>query len=463
MKKIKRDLTKGNVNSNLIYMAMPAILGSLAQTVYTIVDMFWIGKISATAVAAVTVSSSLFFLVWILSSIIGISSVSLISQHYGRDDDEKTAKAIEQTIVFKFIVAVITMIIMSFLLRPIIHFLTDDLEVVEKAIQYSYVQILFLPIFFSQATTNTALRCIGDSKKPMIIMMISAALNMVLDPILMFETVPIIGTRGFGMGVVGASLASGLASVVAFAIGMVILFGGFSNVKLRVKGLFRLDPEMDKKLITIGLPVGFEMTAREVGGLVVMRFLASYGTVVLAAFGITFRLVSIAYTIMNGLSNGGGAIVGQNLGANNVQRAEDTAYAAGKMGVMMIGSLAIISMLLAPNLIGVFVNDPEVIEVGAVLLRISLIGSTIFASALSLSCAFVGSGYNFPYVISSISGKWLLQVPFLFVTVSMLKLPYYVVPLSYMGADIVEALVLIGFFKKGTWKTFRVSSEIAAD
>ncbi len=463
MKKIRRDLTKGNVNKNLMYMAMPAILGSLAQTVYTIVDMFWIGRISATAVAAVTVSSSLFFLVWILSSIIGISSVSLISQHYGRDDEDKTARAIEQTIVFKFIVAVITMIIMTFLLRPIIMFLTNDLAVVEKALEYSYVQILFLPIFFSQVTTTTAMRCVGDSKKPMIIMMVSAALNMVLDPILMFETVPVLGIRGFGMGIVGASLASGIASSVAFILGMIVLFGGFTNIKLRLKGLLRLDPEMDKKLITIGLPVGFEMAAREVGGLIVMRFLASYGTEVLAAFGITFRLVAVAYTVMGGLSNGGGAIVGQNLGANNVERAEDTAYAAGKMGLLMIGSISALSMLFAPQLIGTFVNDRAVIEIGSVLLRITLVGATIFASALSLSCVFTGSGYNFPYVVSSISGKWLLQIPFLFITVHYLNLPYYVVPLSYMGADITEALVLFGFFKKGSWKTYRVSEEMAGD
>ncbi|MFP4457711.1 MAG: MATE family efflux transporter [Clostridia bacterium] len=467
MKRVeKRDLTTGNVTSNLIYMAMPAIFGSLAQTIYTLVDMFWIGKISASAVAAVTISSSIFFLVWILSSIIGISSVSLISQQYGKKDIKGTEKAIEQTVVLKFIVAIITMVIMMFLLEPIVNFLTNDAVVIEKALEYSYIQLMFLPIFFSQATMTTALRCIGDSTKPMVIMMTAAVLNMVLDPILMFEVVPVVGIKGFGMGVAGAALATSLSSLVAFSIGMIVLFGGFTNVKPKLKGLFKLDKEVDKKLLTIGLPVGFEMTAREVGGLIVMKFLASYGTVVLAAVGITFRLVSFAYTIMSGLSSGGGAIVGQNLGANNVARAEDTAYAAAKLGIMMIGSLTAIVMVAAPDIIKVFVEDPAVHSVGAVILRITMVGATIFSIALSLSCVFTGSGYNFPYMISSILAKWVIQIPFLYIAIRIYNLPYYVVPISYFLSDSVESLVLLTFFKKGVWKTFRVSEkkvEVAAD
>ncbi len=461
MKQVKkRDLTKGNVTSNLIYMAMPAIFGSLAQTIYTLVDMFWIGKISASAVAAVTVSSSIFFLVWILSSIIGISSVSLISQYYGKKDIKGTEKAIEQTVVFKFIVGMITMGIMLFMLEPIVNFLTDDIVVIEKALEYSKIQLFFLPIFFSQATMTTALRCIGDSTKPMVIMMVAAVMNMILDPILMFETVPIIGINGFGMGVAGASLASSLSSLIAFSIGMIILFGGFSNVKPKVAGLFTLDKKMDKKLLTIGLPVGFEMTAREFGGLIVMKFLASYGTVVLAAVGITFRLVSFAYMIMSGLSSGGGAIVGQNLGANNVARAEDTAYAAAKLGMIMIGSLTAIVMIFAPNIVKVFVEDPAVHSVGGIILRITMLGATIFSIALSLSCVFSGSGYNFPFMISSVVAKWIIQIPFLYITIVVYKLPFYVVPMSYFLSDTVESMILVGFFKKGVWKTYRVSEEM---
>ena len=203
---MKRDLTKGSINRNLLYMALPAILGSLTETVYSLVDMFWIGKISAEAVASITIFNSVYFLVWVLSSIIGISSVSLISQSFGSRNKQEAAETIEQTIVFKFLMAVATMLVMALALKPMLGFLTNDPQVLQYALDYGLLRMYFLPVFFTASTLITSMRCVGDSRKPMVLTIIVASLNMVLDPILMFETVPLLGIRGFGMGVVTYSV-----------------------------------------------------------------------------------------------------------------------------------------------------------------------------------------------------------------------------------------------------------------
>ena len=455
---MKRDLTIGNINGNLLYMAIPAILGSLTETVYSLVDMFWIGKISAEAVASITIFNSVYFLVWVLSSIIGISSVSLISQSYGAGNRQETAEAIEQTIVFKFIMAVGTMSVMSFALEPLLRFLTDDPQVLQYAMNYGRLRIFFLPVFFTASTFITALRCIGDSRKPMILTIMVALLNMVLDPILMFDTIPFLGLPGFGMGVAGAALATCLSSLVVFLFGFIILWRGWSNIQIRVRGLFHFNKEIDKKLILIGLPVGIEMTAREIAGIVIMKFLASYGTVIVAAFGISFRLTDFNFKVMMGLYDGGGAIVGQNLGAEKVRRAEETAYAAARLGFLILGLLAIIVAIFSSQIMGVFVNDAAVIASGSIVLRILMIGSVIFCVALSLGCAFNGAGYNFPFVISSLVGRWLVQIPFLFVVVHVLKLPYQMVAVSYLVAEVIESFILYYYFRKGAWKTHRVQA-----
>jgi MATE family, multidrug efflux pump len=461
---MKRDLTKGNITKNLMYMAIPAILGSLAQTVYSLVDMYWIGKISSTAVAAVTVFTSVFFLVWVLSSIIGISSVSLISQSYGAGDKKHTAKVVEQTIVFKGLVSIITFAIMIFALKPLLMFLSSESEVVKIALEYGYVRVMFLPISFISVTLINAMRCVGDSKKPMIITIVCALLNVVLDPIFMFKTIPYIGLPGLGLGVRGAALATTASNFVMLVYGFVILLGGFTNVKIKLSGLFKLNKEIDKQLIMIGLPVGLEMTAREVAGIITMKFLATYGTPIIAAFGITFRLTSFAFTVMMGLSNGGGAIVGQNLGAENIERAEKTAYAAVKVGLAILGSLTILTTLFAPQIIGAFVKDPLVIAAGSVVIRLLMIGATVFCVALCLTCVFNGSGYNFPFVVSSIVARWVVQIPWLYLTVVVWKLPYLWVALSYVAAEVTESIILIYYFKKGKWKTFRVTPvEAVAD
>ncbi|QOR34239.1 MATE family efflux transporter [Clostridium sp. 'deep sea'] len=454
---MKRDLTKGSISKNLMYMAIPAILGSLAQTIYSLVDMFWIGKISATAVAAVTVFSSVFFLVWVLSSIIGISSVSLISQNFGSGNKKRTAKVIEQTIVFKALMAFVTLAIMYFALKPLLWFLSDEAEVVQYALDYGLIRVIFLPISFVSATLINAMRCVGDSKRPMIISIVCAFLNVILDPIFMFKTVPFIGISGFGMGIKGAAVATAISNLVMFVYGFIILLGGYSNIKIKLAGLFKLDKEIDTQLVMIGLPVGVEMTAREVAGIVIMKFLATYGTPIIAAFGITFRLTSFAFTVMMGLSNGGGAIVGQNLGAENIDRAEKTAYVAAKIGFVVLGTLTLVSVFLAPNIIRAFIKDPLAIASGRIILPLLMVGATGFCIALCLACVFGGSGYNFPFVVSSIIARWIIQIPWLYLTVKVWHMPYIWAAFSYVAAEITEAIILIWFFKKGKWKTHRVS------
>ncbi len=215
---MKKDLTKGNVFSNLMFMSIPAILGHLAKSFYDIVDMFWIGRISASAVAGVTVFTSILYFIWVLSSIIGTSSVSMISQSFGAKNENKTKEVIEQAIAFKIVVAIFTMIIVWPILHHLIAFITDDGLVISQALEYGYVRLLFLPILFAAATMNTALMCVGNSQKAMTIMISTALLNIVLDPIMMFETVPILGIQGLGLGIVGAAWATNIANLVAVAL-----------------------------------------------------------------------------------------------------------------------------------------------------------------------------------------------------------------------------------------------------
>ncbi|RLL88740.1 hypothetical protein BG32_12840, partial [Mesotoga sp. HF07.pep.5.2.highcov] len=166
-----RDLTQGNILKNLLVMSVPTMIGFSAQMVYDIVDIFWIGRISGEAIAGVTIFTTLFWIVDILNSIIGQSSVSLISQSFGKKDLEGTNRAIEQTITFKFIVALISALLVAAFLKPSLGFFSNDPTVITAALDYGYIRLFFLPMMFSSYSVNTALRCIGDAKSPMYIMM----------------------------------------------------------------------------------------------------------------------------------------------------------------------------------------------------------------------------------------------------------------------------------------------------
>lgn len=453
---MKRDLTTGSISRNLLYMSIPAILGNLARTLYDIIDMIWIGRISATAVAGVTVFSSIFWMIWVLSVIIGVSSVSLVSQSYGAGDKKQTARIIEQTLFFKALVAIVTMCIALPSLRYLVHFMSKDPAVIETALQYGTLRLLFLPVMFSSVTVTSSMRSMGDSRKPMYLMLTASIMNIILDPILMFETIPFIGLPGFNLGVFGAALATVISDSIVFIIGLWILFSGRSYVKLSLKTLFKLNKSITRKLTTIGLPTGVEVLARDLSNFLVMKVLSSFGTNTLAALGICFRFLGFAFMPLFGLHDAGSAVIGQNLGAEKIDRAKKTSLTI----VWMSLSISIAAILLvefnAPMVMRLFVVDAHVIQTGAILLRIIIPGLIFCSIAFGIGSVFPGSGYNLPWMICGIASRWGIQLPWMLISALWFKLSFTYVVLGYLLSDLAEMVIILYFYKQGKWRHHRV-------
>jgi len=456
-----RDLTKGSVSANLLAMSVPTMLGMLGQTLYDVVDLIWIGRISAKAVAGATLFSSIFWLVEVLNEVIGTSSVALITQSVGSCDKERTNRVVEQTIAFKAIMASIAAVLLYVGLEPALGIFSKDPEVIAYGLAYGKIRTFFIPIFFMTFSCFTALRCSGHPMSQMWIMLVSSIANAILTPILMFETLPFVGWRGAGLGVYGAALATVICISGSFIVGFGLIASGRRGIRVTLRGLFRLDPVIDRKLLTIGLPSGGEMLARQIAGLVTTKFVSLYGTAAIAAMGIGNRLGGLVFMPLFGFMSGGGTIVGQNLGAENVPRAEKTARAASLLGGLSVTIVMGLGMIFPEALLSVFVDSPETIAVGIPMVRIMGSSFIIASFALALACAFFGSGYNMPMLISSLAGRWGAQLPFLL-------LATYVLPLiglemgiigvwaSFLVSDIVEAAIIFSYYRKGEWKRRRV-------
>jgi putative MATE family efflux protein len=458
---MSRDLTKGSVVGNLLAMSVPTMFGMLGQTLYDVIDLIWIGRISSKAVAGVTLFTSIFWLVEVLNEVIGTSSVAMITQGIGSDERERTNRIVEQTIVFKAFVAIIAAILLYFGLEPLLRFFSGDPEVVAAGLAYGRVRVFFLPIFFMTYSCFTALRCSGDPASQMWIMLASSILNAALAPFLIFETVPYLGWHGVGLGVSGAGYATVICICISFALGFGLLARGKHRVHLTLRGLLRLDPEIDRKLLTIGLPSGGEMLARQLAGLITTKFVALYGTAAIAALGIGNRLGGLVFMPLFGLMSGGGTIVGQNLGAENVERAEKTARTASLFGGTIIAAIMGLGIAFPRPLLSLFVDSAETIAVGIPMIRI-LGSSFIVASfAIALACAFSGSGYNMPMLVSSIVGRWGAQLPFLLLAtyaLPRLGLDFGIVGVwsSFLLSDLVEATLILHYYRRGDWKRMRV-------
>lgn len=449
-------LTTGNPTKNLISLAAPTMLGFIFQMIFDLVNIGWIGHMSSKAVAGVTIFTTMFMLVNVLNEIIGSSSISLITQSFGKNDKERLSLCVEQTLVFKAFVAVVAGIIFSILLKPLLGFFTNDPEVMKAAMDYGYLRIFFLPIMFSSYTVNTAFRCLGNAKRPMTIMMMAALLNLILDPFLMFSTIPGTNLHGLGLGVFGAALATCITVSCAFIYGFSLLLRGKAPVEIRWRQLFKLNWEIDKKLLLIGLPNGMEVLMRNMVSIITLKLITNYGTSAVAAMGIGGRLFEFTFMPLVGLAMAGSAIVGQCLGEENTARARQTAVLAATYGASVMAVAATIVMIFPSQLLHLFIRDPEVIAIGIVMLRVTMPGFVFAGIMMGIGSVFSGSGHNTPFLISSVIGRWGVQVPLLFLFSLGLHLPVNYLWFSFLGADMVETLIIVYAFKKGKWLRKRV-------
>lgn len=453
---MERDLTKGSIYRNLIYMAVPTMLGFLSQTLYDIVDLIWIGRISGFAVASVTIVMTIIWVTDVINEIIGVSAISLISQNYGREDYPMAARAIGQSIFFKMVMASLVAVVFYVALDPLARIFTSDAATLKNIHDYGYIRIATLPILFALFSTVTALRSIGESKKQMIIMSGSALLNIILDPILMFETVPFLGISGFGLGVFGAALATVISNVVALVMGLYYLFRGNDQIRLHVQDFIQFDWPMDKKLLTIGLPMGVENFLRNLSGIVILKFVSSYGPEVIAVMGVGNRLIGFLVMPLLGLSMGGSAIVGQNLGKGNIERTRQTARASAMFGMAVMTAVALFALADPSRIMRLFIFEDAIVQTGLSMVRIVVVSLIFNAVSFGISSCFMGSGYNFPYSVSSIVSKWGFQIPIMYLILQRHPENPNLIWYGFLVAALVEMLINLYYYRKGTWIEKRV-------
>ena len=447
----------GKISGKLWKLAYPTMISMGLQSFYDIVDMAWVGQISKRALSGVALFSTVYMLFTILNEIAGASSVSMIAQNYGRGDMEKTQRIAEQTISFKVVLAIISAILLAFFLKPLLWFFLPEEEVIKNALEYGWIRIFFIPIMFSSYSVNTIFRCTGDAKTPMQIMIISAVLNLILDPIFMFDVIPGTNIAGCGMGIFGAALATVIARTASFLYGFIILLAGHKKIKISFKGLFKLDKKIDKDLLLIGLPSGVNLLVRTFAQVTIMKFVTVYGADAVALAGVGGKFSQFAFMPMFGFNMGGSTLIGHSLGRENIPQAKLTARLASFMSFSVIAVFTVIIFTVPQPLLKLFFkDDTAMITQGAAMVKIFYCSFLILAAGLGLATVFAGSGHTKPLLYSTLASRWFIQIPFLFLVVNILHLPLYAVWSSYIASEIAEFSVIFYHYKKSVWCHKRV-------
>lgn len=451
-----QPLDRGAIRRRLWQLSYPTMLAMAMQSFYDLVDMAWVGQISDQALSGVTLFTTVYMLFTVLNEIAGASSVSMIAQAYGRGDKVRLQKTAEQTITFKVILALISALLLFLFIKPVLNiYIPKPSPVKDLALQYGYIRIFFLPLAFSSYSVNTIFRCTGDAKTPMKIMLVATVLNIVLDPILMFEKIPFIGLPGVGLGVFGAGLATVMATTLSFLYGFIVLLKR-QPVPITLRGLLKLEKDVDRDLLMIGLPSGLQTFVRSFFSATMVKFVTFYGTDAIALSGLCGKLTMFGFMPLFGLSMAGSTMIGHALGRERVDEAELVSKMSQRINFILV-ACAVTPVLLFPRaVLSVFLKQADVIDQGVYMLWAVSFAMLISAITIGRKVVFQGSGYNRPMLYSTLFSRWFVQVPAAYIIARVLLLPLPYFWLSYVLADASEFFYILWAYRRTPWRQKRV-------
>jgi putative MATE family efflux protein len=446
----KNNLTEGSIIKSIIFLTIPIIIGNLLQSMYQITDAFWVGKLGADAVASVSISFPINFFIIALVGGIGLAGGVFVSQYKGKKDQEKVDHVTGQTLTMAIFFSIIFSIIGYIFTPNIINFFGAEPAVYNNAVSFLRISFLGMVFIFGYAVYQSLARAVGDAKTPVYITLFTVLLNFALDPLFIYgwKFIP-------PMGVGGAAMATLFTQALAFFIGIFILSNGKKGIHIRTKHM-KPDFKLMKKIIFLGIPVSIEQTSRSVGMILMTSIVAGFGTIVLASYGIGGQMIMLVIIPALSLSIANSTLVGHNIGAGKIERAEKIAKLSTLLGFIILTGIGILMFIFAKQIIGVFIHDNiDVINEGSRYLRIMCLSFGLVGIQMSILGTLRGSG-NASTTLKITVTTIVVQILSAFILAKYVLHDELGVYVSMPISTIVGATLALIVFYRGKWKNKRL-------
>lgn len=447
MKSPRKSLTEGPILKALTMLALPIIGVNLLQTGYQLVDAFWVGRLGANAVAAVSISFPINFLLISISSGFAFAGAILVAQYAGAKNFKMVNHVARQTLLMAFLISLVVSIIAYIFSPQILYAIGVEEVIFDDANLFQRTIFIGLIFNFGFIMFQSLLRGVGEVKIPLYINGATLLLNFFLDPLFIYGWGPI-----QAYGVTGAAVSTLVTQFISIAVGMYILFKGTTEIKLSIKA-FSFDWPLLNKAFKLGFPSSIEISARALGLTLMTVLVARFGTEVLAAYGVGSRLISFVVILSLGLSKACTTLVGQNMGAQRIDRAEKTSYYSSVIGFISLSVVGLIFFIFAEPLTRAFlVGDDNVVGMGVDFLKITSLSFGFMGLQMSVIGTLRGSGNTLSSMVLTIIGIWVIQFPVAWYLSTHTNLGYDGLWWSFPISNVIPALITLGWYKTGRWK-----------
>ena len=439
------DFTKGSLNRAVGLLAVPMVLEMAGESVFAVCDAFFVARLGSHALAAVGLTESLLELIYAVAVGLSMATTAMVARRTGEKDRRGAARAGVQAIFVGIVTAVIFGIAGAIFAPRLLGLMGAAPQTVEMGTTYTRVMYAGMITVLLLFLNNAIYRGVGDAATAMRALWIANAINLVLDPCLIFGLGPFPE-----LGLVGAAVAT----TIGRGTGVLYQFWGFRRSK-RLK-MTREDVAVD--LAVVGRLL--RLSAGGVGQMLIattsyvglIRILATFGSTVLAGYVISIRIVIFVILPSWGLSNAAATLVGQNLGARKPERAERAVWLTGMWNTMFMAVVTVVLLIFAPEIIRVFTSDSEVSSLGIQSLRIISCGYVFYAWGMVMMQAFNGAGDTATPTWINFFCFWLFQIPLAYVLAKPLGVGPAGVFISIAVSYSLSAFVGIVLFRRGKWK-----------
>lgn len=447
MEKIdKREMIlNGSMYKTILILSFPIMINNLIQTIYNLVDGIWVSKISSVHFAATAFVFPVNFFFISFGMGLSIAGTSLLSQLIGADKIEEGKEYASQLISITLISSVLFMLIGYIFSPTIIRLMGGTGDFASYANTYLRIIFLNIPFMFLFFNINSMMNAQGDTTTPMLLSGGSAFINVILDPIFIFT---------FNWGIAGAAWATLISRAILAFVGVGIIFSKNNKIRPSFKN-FKSDKEKIRKIITVGLPISLGQTGASLGFIVLNGFIQSYGTATLAAFAMVNRVTSLVMQPAMGMGVAITAIVGQNIGAEQIERAKEAFQKAFKLS-LIIGIIGCIILLVFDNgIINFFMqsdDDPSVIKLGLTYLGYISLSMPLMGMFSVFKGLFQGAGHTKYSMAMEIGRLWFVRIPMILLFKHFTNLGSTGIWFSMSFSNLIICIYGYIVYRKGTWQ-----------
>jgi putative MATE family efflux protein len=441
-----QDFTTGSLNRAVVLLAIPMVLEMALESLFAVVDVFWVGRLGANAVATVGLTESLLSLVFAVGFGLGMSTTAMVARRIGEKDAQGAAVAGVQAIFIGLATSLVFGIPCYVYAPKLLELMGASPEIVALGSGYARIALGGCGAIVMLFLNNAIFRGAGDAAVAMRLLWVSNIINLALDPCLIF---------GWGpfpkLGVTGAALATFTGRSIGVLYQFYRLLRGTERIHILLSQV-RVNLGVLLRLLRVSLTGILQFAIADVSWIALVRIVSVFGSAALAGYTIAIRILIFVLLPSWGLSNAAATLVGQNLGAKQPVRAEQSVWRTGLYNMLFLGAVGIFFVIFAEPVIRLFTNDPAVGPLAVSCLRILSYGNIAYAYGMVMLQAFNGAGDTVTPTIVNLFGFWLVEIPLAYALAIPARIGTKGVYYSIVIAEASIAVAGVLIFRRGRWK-----------